>query len=339
MSSNPSLEPIPFDRAIAVRTFLRPLAPHLEDPSVTEIAIVRAGELYTRTRGAWLLHECPPLSYQHLEALATALAAYNHMARSPILSVVLPDGERAQIVQPPACIEGTLAINIRKHAQVALTLEELQVQGAFEATHDTAVACSAGNLSNTDQKLMKLKDAGLIPQFLHEAIQARKNVVIAGATGSGKTTFARSLIDRVPVEERLITIEDVHELILPRHRNRVHMMYGGTRGRVSATESLAACMRLSPDRIFLAELRGPETWDYLAALNTGHPGSVTTTHANGATDTFDRLTVLIKQSPTGGNLDLSTIQAFLRQTVDIVLYFERFQLKELWFEPRRDLIG
>src|SRR5690606_15175769 len=123
MSSNPSPEPIPFDRAIAVRTFLRPLVPHLEDPSVTEIAIVRAGELYTRTRGAWLLHECPPLSYRHLEALTTALAAYNHMARSPILSVVLPDGERGQIVQPPACIEGTLAINIRKHAQVALTLD------------------------------------------------------------------------------------------------------------------------------------------------------------------------------------------------------------------------
>jgi type IV secretion system protein VirB11 len=112
-------------------------------------------------------------------------------------------------------------------------------------------------------------------------------------------------------------------------------MYGGTRGRVSATESLAACMRLSPDRIFLAELRGPETWDYLAALNTGHPGSVTTTHANSATDTFDRLAMLIKQSPTGGNLDLPTVQAFLRQTVDIVLHFERFRLKELWFEPRR----
>src|SRR3546814_14724090 len=86
------------------------------------------------------------------------------------------------------------------------------------------------------------------------------------------------------------------------------LMYGGTRGRVSATESLAACMRLSPDRIFLAELRGPETWDYLAALNTGHPGSVTTTHANGAADAFDRLAMPIKQSPTGGNLDLPTIQ-------------------------------
>lgn len=338
MSLNPSPEPIPFDRSISVRTFLRPLSNHLKNPNVTEIAIVRAGEFYTRTRGAWDLHECPMLSYPHLEALATALAAYNHMARSPIQSVILPDGERGQLVLPPACIDDTLAINIRKHTQAAFSLEELQAQGAFAATDDIAAAGTARHVSKTDQTLVALKAAGDIPRFLHEAIQARKNIVISGATGSGKTTFARSLIDRVPADERLVTIEDVHELILPRHRNRIHLMYGGTRGRVPATDSLAACMRLSPDRIFLAELRGPETWDYLAALNTGHPGSVTTTHANSATDTFDRLAILIKQSPTGGNLDLPTIQAFLRQTVDVVLHFERFRLKELWFEPRR-LVG
>ncbi|CAM5219997.1 Flp pilus assembly CpaF family ATPase OS=Castellaniella defragrans OX=75697 GN=HNR28_002328 PE=3 SV=1 [Castellaniella defragrans] len=339
MTSNPSLEPLPFDRAIAVKTFLRPLATHLENPAVTEIAIVRPGELYTRERGAWHLQDCPALTYPHLEALATALAAYNHMAKAPILSIILPGGERGQIVQPPACLDGTMAINIRKHSQAAFTLDALRAQGAFDDVADTATEASAGGLSPTDQKLMDLKAAGDIPAFLHEAIQARKNLVVAGATGSGKTTFARSLIDRVPVDERLITIEDVHELMLPRHRNRIHLMCGGTRGRVSATDSLAACMRLSPDRIFLAELRGPETWDYLAALNTGHPGSVTTTHANGAADTFDRLAVLIKQSPTGGNLDLETIQALLRQTVDIVLYFERFRLKELWFVPRRRGVG
>src|SRR5690606_39814410 len=113
------------------------------------------------------------------------------------------------------------------------------------------------------------------------------------------------------------------------------LMYGPGSGRVSATDCIGACMRLSPDRIFLTELRGPETWDYLAALNTGHPGSVTTTHANSAADAFDRLAVLIKQSPSGGRLDLATIQAFLRHTVDIVLYFERFLLRELWRSEER----
>lgn len=334
MTSKPSTEPLPFDRAIAVKTFLRPVIKFLEDPAVTELAIVRAGELFTRKDGAWHLQDCPDLSFQHLGALANALAGYNSLAKAPIMSVTMPGGERGQIVLPPACIDGTAAINIRKHAQVVMTLDDLARQGAFSAVSDTAAQYAEGGLSEVDSRLTALKDAGDIKRFLHEAVQARKNLVIAGATGSGKTTFARSLIERVSVDERLITIEDVHELALPNHRNCVHLMYGGTRGRVSATDCLAACMRLSPDRIFLAELRGPETWDYLAALNTGHPGSITTTHANSAADAFDRLAVLVKQSPTGGNLDLDTIRAFLHQTVDIVLYFRHFKLTELWFRPR-----
>src|SRR5690606_25720238 len=148
-----------------------PLAAHLADPAVTEIAIVRAGELYARVRGAWQQHECGALTYPHLEALATALAAYNHMAKGPILSVLLPGGERGQIVQPPACLDGTMAINIRKHTQAAFTLDELQAQGAFEAVTDTAAACAAGGLSGIDQELMALKLAGDIPAFLHTAIQ------------------------------------------------------------------------------------------------------------------------------------------------------------------------
>src|SRR5690606_34517230 len=160
MTSNPSTEPRPFDRAIAVNTFLRPLAAHLDDAAVTEIAIVRPGECYSRVRGAWMLHECPALTYPHLEALATALAAYNHMAKAPILSVVLPGGERGQIVQPPACIDGTLAVNIRKHAQAAFTLETLQAQGAFDAVDDAAARAAAGGMSPIDQNLLKLKASG-----------------------------------------------------------------------------------------------------------------------------------------------------------------------------------
>src|SRR3546814_17482800 len=101
----------------------------------------------------------------------------------------------------------------------------------------------------TDHRLLALKNAGRMVEFLHEAVQARRNIVIAGATGSGKTTFARSLIERVPLNERLITIEDVHELVLPNHPNRVHMMYGGTRGRVTAMDCIAACMRSEERRV------------------------------------------------------------------------------------------
>jgi len=153
----------------------------------------------------------------------------------------------------------------------AMSLEELQAHGALTEVTLSEDEYNSDGISHEDAYLLELKRSGDITQFLHEAIQRRRNIVVAGATGSGKTTFARSLIARVPTDERLITIEDVHELALPDHANRVHMMHGSGSGRVSATACIGACMRLSPDRIFLTELRGPETWDYLAALNTGHP--------------------------------------------------------------------
>lgn len=330
MTSNPL-----YDKSIAVRTFLRPLEPYLQASQVSELAIVRPRELFTREYGAWHQHDCPTLTLDHQQALCNALTVYNGLGHAPILSVLLPDGERGQLVQPPATLDGNMAINIRKHTQLVKHLEDLAAEGAFEAVNDNLANQTINGLSQIDNKLLTLKNTGQIPEFLHTAIQAKKNIVIAGATGSGKTTFARSLIERVPVDERIITIEDVHELILPNHRNLVHMMYGGTRGRVTASDCIAACMRLSPDRIFLAELRGGEAWEYLTALNTGHPGSITTTHANSASDTFNRLAMLVKQSPTGGQLDMATIQSFLRNTVDIVLYFEKFKLRDIFYEPQR----
>ena len=335
MTSNPHTSPIPFDRSLAVRTFLGPLQPYLDDPAITELAIVRPHSLFARTAGHWVPHTCTALTPATLAALINALIVFNGLGTAPIVSAILPDGQRCQIVQPPACLDGSVAINIRKHALAALSLEELHAQGALAEVTLSENDYDANGLSHEDAFLLKLKQSGDITAFLHEAVQRRRNIVVAGATGSGKTTFARSLIARVRGDERLITIEDVHELALPDHANRVHLMFGSGSGRVSATDCIGACMRLSPDRIFLTELRGPETWDYLAALNTGHPGSVTTTHANSAADAFDRLAVLIKQSPSGGRLDLATIQHFLAHTVDVVVFLEHFRLKQLWFVPRR----
>lgn len=111
-------------------------------------------------------------------------------------------------------------------------------------------------------------------EFLEQAVLNKRNIIIAGKTGSGKTTFARSLIKKIPVEERIITIEDVHELFLEEHPNKVHMFYGENAGRVTASDCLESCMRQSPDRILLAELKGSEAWEYLASLHTGHPGTI-----------------------------------------------------------------
>ncbi|WLW63612.1 P-type DNA transfer ATPase VirB11 [Achromobacter aegrifaciens] len=326
------------DPALALRQMTRPIEHYMADDAVREIAIPRPGVLFLKKQGRWHFHTEPRLTLDFLQAFISAIASYNSVNFGPILSLRMPDGERVQVGQAPAVIDGTVSVNIRKHSSVVKTLDELEAEGAFDSWQNLSPPIrDEAVLSGQDRELLELLTAGRIKEFLHMAVQYCRNIIIGGKTGSGKTTFARSLIERVPTWERLITIEDVHELYLPNHPNRVHMIYGSGKGQISATDCIAACMRSSPDRIFLSELRGPEAWDYLNALNTGHPGSVTTTHSNSARDTFDRVALLVKQSPAGQEIDVQTLRQFLYSTLDISLYFANYKLTEVYFNPARVL--
>jgi len=318
----------------ALRQLLRPVAAYMADEAVREIAIPRPGLILTRQQGRWHRHEDDKLTFEYLDALVCAMASFNKVNFSPIMSLRLPDGERGQVSRPPAVIDGTLSLNIRKHSSVVKTLDALQAEGAFDNWVDVSdPPADSALLSPQDQALLKLKSQRQMREFLERAIQYCRNVIVAGKTGSGKTTFARSLIECVPLSERILTIEDVHELFLPNHPNRVSMIYGSGDGRVSASDCIAAALRSSPDRIFLSELRGAEAWDYLNALNTGHPGSVTTTHANSARDTYRRVALLIKQSVAGSQMEVETILRYLYSTLDISLYFADYKLVEVYFSP------
>lgn len=319
---------------IALRQMMHPIAQYMAEDLVREITIPRPSLILVRRWGQWHRCEDASLSFDYLQALVSAMASFNGVNFTPIMSLLMPDGERGQVAQPPAVINGTLSVNIRKHANLVKTLPELHNDGAFDNWVNVSPApAPRETLSPQDRELLDLLDRRDMLGFLTRAVLGRKNIIVSGKTGSGKTTFARSLIECVPNSERLLTVEDVHELMLPNHDNKVHMIYGTGAGRISATDCIAAAMRSSPDRIFLSELRGPEAWDYLSALNTGHPGSVTTTHANSARDTFRRVALLVKQSLAGNSLDVPSILQYLHSTLDISLYFADYKLVEVYFNP------
>lgn len=331
-----------------VQQLLRPLAELLERSDVTELTINKPGEVWIRTSNRWTPQGAEELTADYLQSLATALVTFNGLQPKSIVSVTLPDGQRGQIVMPPACIEGTLSFSIRKHSMVVKTLEELEEEGLLEGYRDVSfnkpTEKEARALLNKQDftrlepfevELLALKRESKIAEFLKQCVLTKRNIIVAGKTGSGKTTFARSLIRKVPQDERLITIEDVHELFLEDHPNKVHMLYsnGEDLGRVSASQCLESCMRQSPDRIFLAELRGDEAWEYLNSLNTGHPGSITTTHANSALQTFERVATLVKKSEIGRKLDMEAINLVLYSTVNVVLFLSKFKLIEVFYDP------
>ncbi len=321
------------DRREMIDEYLAPLR-HFIESDVTEICINRPGEVWTESLSGWQRHEVPELTYFNCRQLATLIASYNEKSISverPILSATLPDGERVQVIIPPACTPDTVSITIRKPSMADKSLDELEQGGAFDVVKDID-----NELMPFEKELLLLKERKQYRQFLAQAVLMKRNIMIVGKTGSGKTTVTKSLIHHIPRDERLITIEDVHELFMRDFPNKVHLFYaredeGGA--KVTPKQALAACLRMKPDRILLAELRGDEAWEFIKSVNTGHPGSITTMHANGAFEAFEQLTAFIKDSRTGQHLDTDYIKHRLFTTLDVIMYFDRFKMREIYYEP------
>jgi len=325
-----------------LKEYLQPLSPYLDDPDLNEVCINRPGEVWTEGRKGWVCHLVPALTFFHCRQLATLIAGFNGKSiseKKPVLSAALPNGERVQVIVPPACEAGTISVTIRKPSLIDKTLEELESEGAFEECAEVDE-----ELQPFEHDLIRLKKEGKIKEFLDLSVRMHRNILIVGKTGSGKTTITKSLIRSIPIEERLITIEDVHELFLNQHKNKVHLFFaredeGGA--TVSPKQALASCLRMKPDRILLAELRGDESWEFIKSVNTGHPGSISTMHANGAFESFEQLTALIKDSRTGAHLDTDYIKHRLFTTIDVVLYYHQRKLREIYYEPetKRKYLG
>src|ERR1700692_4263886 len=340
MSSDPSPTARSLEDVSALGLTLRALRPLLANGDVMELCINRPMEAFIETRQGWHREALPFADFEWCTRLAKLVANSTQQridATAPLLSASLPTGERVQIVMPPATTADCVAITIRRPADRVWSIEDLGRRGVFRGTRQ-----AGRRLDDTEEELLRLLSSSDYEAFMRLAVRSRKNILVSGPTGSGKTTWTKALIREIPSEERLVTIEDAKELVLDRHPNHVRLFYSKDDqglARVTPKQLLESCLRMKPDRILLAELRAEEAFDYLRNVNSGHPGSITSVHAASAELAFEQLVLLVKQSRAGQELPRADIKELLYLLVDVVIQFgveqhQRF-IKEIFYEPER----
>lgn len=290
--------------------------------TISEVAVNRPGEVWIecQKKGTYA-EKHPDINEEFLATFARQIASYNNQAISekhPLLSASLPNGERIQIVRPPASPNGH-ALSIRKQTLRKMTLDDYAATGAF----DGAETSSEVTVSKDVLELVEIFETGDLQRFLQAAILARQNIVISGGTSTGKTTFLNAMLMHVPDIERILTIEDTREVELsqPNHLNLVAAKGDQGEATVTIQDLLEACLRLRPDRIIMGELRGKEAYTFLRAVNTGHPGSITTVHADSPAGALDQLSMMVMQANLGMTRD--DIKTYVESMVDIVVQLER----------------
>ena len=308
-----------------------PIRDYLNNPLLLDLCINKPGEVYVQLHSGWKRHENTEITESWLKQFikaSTVFAGQVTNAQSPILSTTLFSGERLQAVMPPASLYP--CVTIRRPSDKLFSIEELDQQGAFNRP--------VNKEKNANNKIIQAKqifDSGNVLEFLKFAVLEKLNIIVAGATGSGKTTFTKALIREIPLDERLITIEDAAELELL-HKNVVRLFYAReidnkTNTYVTAKDLLISCLRMKPDRIMLSEIRDEEAYYFLRNVNSGHPGSITSIHANTPRQAIDQLTLMIKQSRAGSGIPKADIYQLVRSLVDIIIQWDNWAMSDVFF--------
>ena len=291
--------------------YLTPLQPFLLDERVTDIFLNRPGELWVERLGGQIdRFELPDWDEDFSWRLARQIAHVSHQGISrahPLLAATLPGGARVQIVAPPASLHG-VTFAFRRHLAAAPLLSTYnEISGSKP---EPTILRKTGGASES------------FAEQLSQAVRDRKTIVISGGTGSGKTTLLNSLLAEISGEERLITIEDAPEL-RPPHANIVRLISsrGGLgEAGVTSRDLLEASLRLRPSRILLGELRGAEAFTFLRAINTGHPGSVTTVHADTPERALIQIALMTQQAGLG--LNYEDAHRLAVETIDLLVQMD-----------------
>ncbi len=307
-----------------LRRAFAPLASFLADPEVVEIVVNSPGQVFVERLGDEHMefHSVPTLTATEIEHMGERVAAASNQFISrlnPLLSAVLPSGERIQIILPPAAPDGG-AIAIRKQVVSDLTLAQYRDSGGLEK-----VKVAVGEPSETEERLVALLAADRIHDFIETALRERISILVSGGTSSGKTTFLNACLKSLDHNERILTLEDTRELFPP-HRNSVHLLASrGDQGTAQVTiqSLLEASLRMRPDRLFVGEIRGGEAFAFLRAINTGHPGSMSTVHADTPMGAYEQLVMMMMQAGMSASYSKHDLMSYIRMVIPIVIQLRR----------------
>jgi type IV secretion system protein VirB11 len=303
-------QPPPLHRSVYLDAYLAPFKPWLDRDGVTEILVNRPGEMWVEDAvypGMQRI-DLPALDDTLLQRLAEQVARISHQGinrEHPLLAATLPGGERIQLCGPPATREHW-ALAIRRHRLLDLPFD----------------AYDRGPIAPRIEPPMP--DAMAEPiAYLREVIARRKTILISGGTSTGKTTFLNAMLREMPAEERIVLVEDTAELRLPGENGVGLIAIKGELGeaKLTANDLLQAALRLRPDRIVLGELRGTETVSFLRAINTGHPGSFSTVHANSPRGALDQIALMAMQAGIG--LTRQETIEYAASVIDVVVQLDR----------------
>ena len=276
-----------------------PLAPLLADPAVTDVLVNGPYRVFIERFGRLEATDVRFRDAEHLVRIIQRIAA--RVGRrideaSPMVDARLPDGSRVNATLPPVTIDGP-TLSVRRFGRRRLRRDDLAELGMFSSQ---------------------------MRELMEWVVRGRKNVLISGGTGSGKSTFLGAIAEAIPNQERIVTIEDAAELIL----DQEHVVRMETRpanveglGRIAARDLVTNALRMRPDRIIVGEVRGGEALDMLQAMNTGHDGSLTTIHANSPRDALARLETMVLMA--GLDLPSRAIREQIVSAIQLVVHIRR----------------
>ncbi|MEM7781008.1 MAG: P-type DNA transfer ATPase VirB11 [Pseudomonadota bacterium] len=305
-----SLAAIGGERSVYLDAYLAPFRRWLDRDTVTEIMVNKPGEVWIEdaTNPGMQKIDTPEIDDRLVQRLAEQVARVSHQGinrEHPLLGATLPDGARIQFCGPPASRKHWV-MAVRRHRRLDLPLD----------------AYDAGPLAG--ERAAQLPDPQTRPiEYLREAIRARRTILISGGTSTGKTTFLNAMLGEIPQDERVVLVEDTPELQCPGENTVGLVAVKGELGeaKVTPNELLQAALRLRPDRIVLGELRGAESVSFLRAINTGHPGSFSTIHANSLRGALEQLSLMVMQ--TGIGLTRSDTIAYAASVIDVIVQLGR----------------